>query len=529
MTLAPRFLVRFFARWRATQLRRALAQDTRGIGAQAQAFQRLTGQISRTSYGRDHGIHPGIDIYKFRAQVPLRTPAQLRPWVERMAGGEADVLWPGRCRLFVYTAGTTDGTPKMLPVTGEMLGHFRTALRDAVLLHALRIGSPRVFLGRHVHTGPSADVTEAGGAYAGYLDGIATLALSPWTRANLHSPSPKIARLPEGPEKTRAIAEALENAKVTLVGGLPESILALAQTIRERSADKRAALESAWPALECCLHTGALPTMRVEELKTAAGSRVSLHEVYAAAEGIYAAQDTESAQGLRLLASHGVYFEFLPLGAYDENLPIGSGENCVSVDHLQVGPEYVLVVTTPSGLCRSVTDDVVKVTSLDPLRIAVVGRASMQLKAFGENLGEREVTEVLLNVCARNGWQPVNFHVAPYFVRTMPKPQGRHEWWIELRPGTARTPTGPLLAADLDAELASRNRSYANRRQGGWLEAPTVRLVMPGVFDQWARTYPVRGGIGKYARCRSDRHVADQLAGLTRFHAGTVAPFVISG
>jgi hypothetical protein len=48
----------------------------------------------------------------------------------------------------------------------------------------------------------------------------------------------------------------------------------------------------------------------------------------------------------------------------------------------------------------------------------------------------------------------VHFHVAPLTVNTNTgQVRGRHEWWLELKPGTVSTPTGPQIAASLDAEL----------------------------------------------------------------------------
>jgi len=95
--------------------------------------------------------------------------------------------------------------------------------------------------------------------------------------------------------------------------------------------------------------------------------------------------------------------------------------------------------------------------------------------------------------------------------------RGRHEWWIELKPGTVETPTGPQMAVELDAELQRLNASYANQRRTTRIDAPTVRLVMPGVFRHWLKYHGQWGGLNKVARCRSDRLVADELAQITKF------------
>lgn len=522
MTLAPRLLVKLIASHRMRQLQRRL-RLTDGAAAQRTAFAGLMAAQARTEFGCLHGLTAGTTYAAFRTQVPVRTPAEFAGWIERMAAGAEDVLWPGRCRFFVYTAGTVEGTPKPLPATPAMITHYRAALGDAVLLHAAQTGQPELFLGRHLHVGASTALNEAGGTYAGYLDAMVPLALSPWAEQNLLAPSPALAQLPEGEEKMQGIAESCRNTDVRLLAGTPSSLAALAEAVRaprKPGMPPAQHLRAVWPNLTCCIHTGAILGLFGDELRAHLGPGVALHEIYAGAEGIYAAQDGESGAGLRLILDRGLFFEFLPTRALTEANPAGWGGHCLSIDEVQPDVDYALVVTTPAGLCRCLVGDSVRFVSTRPARLIFSGRTQLALNSFGEHVTERELTDALLAVCAQNDWKPVNFHVAPYFTRTVPRPQGCHEWWIELRPGTIRTPTGPLLGAELDAHL-SRHADYTTRRANGALEPPTVRLVMPGTFAEWARLHGGHGGAGKIARCRADRRIADQLAGIARFHTQT--------
>lgn len=526
MTLAPRFLVKLLASYRMRHLQKRLRAADAGPAHQRRAFGTLMAAHAHTEFGRLHGLGPQTTYAGYRTQVPLRPPAEFSGWVERMAAGAADVLWPGRCRFFVYTAGTVDGTPKPLPATPAMLAHYRAALGDALLLHAAQTGQPELFLGRHLHVGASTALNESDGAYAGYLDAMVPLALSEWAEKNLYAPSPAIARLSSGEEKMHAIAEHCVHADVRLLAGTPSTLVALADTVRAHtSTDKRRVqhLRAVWPNLACCLHTGAILGIFADELRAVLGPNVALHELYAGAEGVYAAQDGEPGAGLRLLTDHGLFFEFLPLRDLAEGGLAALGSRCVSLEDVQADIDYALIVTTPAGLCRCLVGDSVRFVSTKPPRLVFTGRTQLLLNAFGERVTEREITAALLAVCARNDWTAVNFHVAPYFTRMVPRPQGSHEWWIELRPGTVRTPTGPLLAAELDAELSRQHTDYTARRANGALEPPIVRLVMPGTFNEWARLHGAREGTGKFARCRDDRLVADQLAGIARFH--TQPPF----
>ena len=208
----------------------------------------------------------------------------------------------------------------------------------------------------------------------------------------------------------------------------------------------------------------------------------------------------------------------MPRREFDDSLPPGLGAKPVPLEGVRAGEDYALVLTTPAGLCRYVIGDVVRFISTAPPRLIYVGRTKLQLSAFGEHVIEKELTDSLVAVCQRNDWTIVNFHVAPVFVNSLTgQNRGCHEWWIELRPLSVATPTGPVLAAQLDAELMARNDDYAGKRQGGGMVPPVVKLVMPGFFEYWMRARGRWGGQNKMPRCRSDREIADQLTRVACF------------
>jgi hypothetical protein len=528
MPKAPRMLIDFVARHRTHRLREQLRKQGDGTAAQRTLLRQWLARAAATEFGRQHGLSATLTPEQFRTRVPLRRSAEFRPWIERMAAGNTDVLWPGRCRLFVYTAGTVDGTQTFLPATTDLLLHFRRGIAAALFLHVARAGEPTLFHGSHLHAGASTEPTEGNGAYAGYLDAIVSLALTEWSAKNLYAPTAEIARLPEGPEKIATLAENHAASDIRLLAGTPATLVALGEAIRSRRPFDQAAadLRREWPQLECLLTYGAMPDLFAAELDALAGPHVARHEAYLAAEGFFAAQDGKPGDGLRLLTNLGVYFEFLPLSEFDTSSSTPLGSRCVPLEGVRAGEDYALVVTTPGGLCRCLIGDAVRFVSTHPPRLLFLGRTEHLLNTFGEHVTERDLTASLLEVCQRNHWHAVNFHVAPYLERAVPRPQGSHEWWVELRPGTVRTPTGLLLADELDAKLGRRHRGYATRRASGALMPPLVRLVIPGTFAQWSELQPSFGGLGKFARCRGDRLIADQLAGIARFHAGTHAPFV---
>ncbi len=503
-----------------------LRQKKSAPGAQKKTFEGLMTQLAATTYWKSAGIVAGMSYDSFQARIAPRAYEQFEPVIDRVRRGEADVLWPGTCSFFAVSSGTTSGRTKYLPVTEAMLGHFRKAGLDSLLYYTVRVRHAAMFRGRHLFLGGSTVLTpieevKPHEAYAGDLSGITALNLPPWVEKHLYEPGATIAQMSDWPKKIEAIVQRTKSLDITTLAGIPSWVLILAAALRESSAKGKhrvSNLQGLWPNFECFIHGGVPIGPFQEELRTALGPTVNFHEVYPASEAFIAAQDAEPIAGLRLMADVGIFYEFIPMAEFDDTRLDQMGRKCVPLVGVKTGVDYVLVMTTPAGLVRYVIGDVVRFISTEPPRLVYVGRTKLQLSAFGEHVIEKEVTDALTAVCRRHDWTIVNFHVAPVFVNSLTgQNRGRHEWWIELKPGTVTTPTGPQMAIELDAELQRLNDDYEAKRKGGGLDAPIVRLVMPGVFEHWQRFRGKWGGQHKMPRCRSDRNIADELAQITNF------------
>jgi len=492
---------------------------------QKAVFKTLIPNLARASAWKAAGVEAGMDQEAFARKVPLSRFEDLAPHVERMKKGATDILWPGTCQIYAASSGTS-GSTKHIPITEAMLRHFKQCGLDSTLWYTARIGHAGVFRGRHLFLGGStllAPIAESEPfeAYIGDMSGIAALNLPGWVERQFYEPGAEIAQISDWEAKIAAITARDAGVDISLLAGLPGWVLILADSLRAHSRHGKARaqhLQGIWPNFECFVHGGVPIAPYEDQLRAALGPTVKFHEVYAASEAFIAAQDADVAAGLRLMADAGIYYEFLPMSDFEEEkIPI-LGPKAVPLSGVTAGVDYALVLTTPSGFARYVIGDVVRFTSTEPPRLTYVGRTRLQLNVFAERVSESDLTEALLAVCRRNAWTIVNFHVAPIFSNPLTsRARGRHEWWVELKPGTVTTPTGPIMAPELDAELRKLNPEYDARRRSGVLDAPYVRLVMPGVFEHWMRFHGKWGGHNKMPRCRGDRIIADDLGQALQF------------
>jgi hypothetical protein len=522
MPALPRCLLTAGARFLSACTARRLRDPRRILPAQHKAFAQLTAAMARCSFGRENGLRAGMSYEEFQAKIPPRTYESFTAPIERMKRGEADVLWPGRCRYYAVSSGTTAGRTKYLPVTDAMLAHFRQAGLDSLLYYTARTGSTSVFGGKQLFLGGSTTLarieeSKPFEAWAGDLSGITAIHMPGWVNHYLYEPGVDVAQIGNWPEKIKAIAERTHNRDLRLVAGIPSWVLILAAAVRARAANGSALpanLHAVWPNLECFIHGGVPIAPFVDELRASLGAGVNFHEVYPASEGFIATQDADASLGLRLMTDVGLFFEFLPLSEFDETRLGELGPKAVPLEGVKAGVDYALLLTTPAGLMRYAIGDVVRFVSTDIPRLVYAGRTKLQLSAFGEHVIEKELTDALATICQRHGWTPANFHVAPLFVdATAGRNRGSHEWWIELKSQPEHS-AATTLVTELDAELIRLNDDYEAKRKGLGLEPPVVRLVAPGTFEQWMRAHGKWGGQSKMPRCRSDREIADALAKL---------------
>lgn len=86
------------------------------------------GRSRDTRFGRDHRFAEIHTVADFRRRVPVAGYEHFAPYIDAVARGEVDALFPASERLlrFTITTGTT-GTPKLNPVTATWLREYLAA------------------------------------------------------------------------------------------------------------------------------------------------------------------------------------------------------------------------------------------------------------------------------------------------------------------------------------------------------------------------------------------------------------------
>ena len=446
-----------------------------------------------TKVGEEHNFAGISDYEDFRRNVPVVEYPDIRVDVERMLQGERDILWPGVCKRFAQSSGTSDGKSKYIPVTETSLrqNHYAGATRSVAFYLDLYQNS-RLFGGKSLILGGSfanearqkAKGVKVGDLSAHLIDHINSA-------VNLvRVPSKNIALMEDWTEKLPRLIDASINEDITNISGVPSWFLTVLKGVIELAG--ASSIHDVWPNLEVFFHGGiSFEPYREQYNHITDTSRMRYLENYNASEGFFAAADSKEARGMRLLTDIGVFYEFVPLDQAGEAFPdsLGAWE-------VEEGRTYSLIITACNGLWRYAIGDTVRIESVEPLRISVAGRTKSFINAFGEELMVHNAEAAIAEASKMTGAKVADYTAGPVYASDSRK--GCHRWLVEWN-----TPPSNLkdFALALDKSLRNHNSDYDAKRRGDiFLSEPEIVEVPKGTFNRWLASSGKLGGQRKIPR-----------------------------
>lgn len=489
----------YFAR-RCKQLARYAGEAS---DLQQQVLLRLTHTAARTEWGQRHG-YASIRTYDdFKNRFPVQTYEEVKPYVERMRAGEQNLLWPTEIRWFAKSSGTTNDKSKFLPVSRESLHdtHYRGG-QDAVAIYLNGNPESRFFSGKGLILGGSHSPNLATNhSLVGDLSAILIENINPLVNL-IRVPSKEIALMEHFEPKIEAIARTTIGQHVTNLSGVPSWMLVLIKHILEKTG--RESLEQVWPDLEVFFHGGVAFTPYREQYRQIIRSpRMHYVETYNASEGYFGTQNDPADPAMLLMVDYGIFYEFVPLEDVGSDAP-----RTYSLDQVETGRNYALVISTSAGLWRYMIGDTVRFTSIRPYKFVITGRTKHFINAFGEELIVDNAEKALARACQATGAQITDYSAAPVFMDEHAK--CRHQWLVEF----ARMPDDvQRFARVLDDTLKEVNSDYEAKRQNDLaLQSPELVVARPGLFRDWLASKGKLGGQHKVPRLSNTReHIEEML------------------
>lgn len=464
---------------------------------QKAVFKGLIENASNTKFGQDHSFSTIKTHSDFVKQVPIRDYEELKGYVEEIITGESDVLWPGKPIYFAKTSGTTSGA-KYIPITKSSIKNQVEASRNAILNYINETGNASFVDGKMIFLQGSPVLEEKNGIKLGRLSGISAHYVPSYLQKN-RLPSWETNCIEDWETKVNEVIKETENEDMTIIAGIPSWVQMYFEKLNLKSGKKVGEL---FKNFQLFIYGGVNYEPYRAKFENLIGRKVASIELFPASEGFFAYQDTQDEKGMLLLLNSGIFYEFIKADEFFAENP-----KRITIEDVQLGVNYVLIISTDAGLWAYNIGDTVQFISLRPYKIIVSGRIKHFISAFGEHVIAKEVEEAMQQAIKATGVEVNEFTVAPETNPIEGLPY--HEWFVEFE----KEPSDiNKFCYILDLALQKQNSYYFDLIDGKILRQLKVTYVSKDGFRNYMKSLGKLGGQNKVQRLSNDRKVADALA-----------------
>ena len=466
------------------------------IATQEAVFKKLIKEAQSTQFGKDHYFEQIQSHADFVQNVPIRDYEGLKSYVDRVVNGEENVLWKGKPLYFAKTSGTTSGA-KYIPLTKESMPTHIQASRNAILHYIHETGNADFVDGKMIFLQGSPILTEKNGIKLGRLSGIAAHFVPGYLQKN-RMPSWETNCIEDWETKVNAIVEETIKEDMRVISGIPSWVQMYFEKLQQKAHKPVGEL---FQNFNLFIYGGVNFEPYRAKFENLIGRRVDSIELFPASEGFFAYQDSQKEKGMLLLLNSGIFYEFIKSEEFFTENP-----KRYTIGEVELGVNYVLIISTNAGLWGYNIGDTVQFTSLKPYRVIVSGRIKHYISAFGEHVIGKEVESALQEAIQGTNIRINEFTVAPQITPKEGLPY--HEWFIEFE----NEPEDEVAFAEaIDQAMRKQNIYYDDLIVGNVLRKVVITKVAKNGFQDYMKSIGKLGGQNKIPRLSNDRKIADVL------------------
>ncbi|MEX0685781.1 MAG: GH3 auxin-responsive promoter family protein [Balneolales bacterium] len=489
-----RFFARIFAYFFVRKIYKAVS---RPVEVQDKVLKKLIETGRNTAFGYDHKFSSIKSYDDFKQQVPVKDYEALSPYIDRIAKGEANVLWKGKPVYLCKTSGTTSGV-KYIPLTKESIPTHVRSIRNALFCYIAETGNTKFLKGKMIFIQGSPKLEKEGSISVGRLSGISAHHVPSYLKRN-NMPSYEVNCIDDWESKIAAITGETINENMALIAGIPPWVQMYFDKLLKVSGKKY--IKDVFPDFSLYIYGGVNFAPYRETFEKTIGKKIDSIETYPASEGFIAYQDRQNAEGLLLNIDAGIFYEFIPADEYFNENPTR-----ISLKDVTVGVNYAIILNTNAGLWGYSIGDTVKFVSTDPYRLVVSGRIKHFTSAFGEHVISEEVEKALAQATSETNTEITDFTVAPQITPSKGLPY--HEWFIEF----SKDPDDLKdFAQTLDEKMQEQNIYYKDLITGSILKPLVITPIRKDGLISFMKSRGKLGGQNKLPRLSNDRIIADEL------------------
>ena len=468
---------------------------------QVRTLKKMLEKAENTAYGKHFNFKDIIfsnNLYrKFTQYVPISNYEHMKPWWDRAYNGEENVTWPVKIDYFALSSGTSEGSSKYIPVSGDMIKSItKASLRQIISIAKTDI--PKDYLTKNylmLAGSTSLYYNNKGETYAGDLSGITSSNVPDWFD-RFSKPTHDIRAEKSWEKKIDRIVAEAPNWDIVAIAGVPAWIQILFETILKRYNLKH--IHEIWPHFSVYLWGGVAIDPYKKTLEQLMGKPIMYFETYLASEGFVAYQSRREAKGMKLNLKNGMFYEFVPFNEFnfDDNGNIKPNALALNLKQVEENKEYAILLTTCSGAWRYLIGDTIKFVNLEECEIKITGRTKHFLSLCGEHVSVDNMNKVISMIS-----DEIQLSINEFTVKGLTN-NGihSHQWYLAIDNCTF---SEIELAKKIDQYMCEVNDDYAVERKHA-LKELHVKLLPNHCFIEWMQEQGKFGSQNKFPRVLSN-------------------------
>jgi hypothetical protein len=466
------------------------------LEAQQVVLKDLLSKAKNTAFGKYYQFEKLLESEDIREAFASEVPyfsydRLLEEWWQKVIDGAEDITWPGKVNYFAVSSGTTSNK-KRIPVTDEMI----VSIRKAGLQQIKGIADfdlPSEFFEKEILMfGSSTNLKEVNGHLEGEISGISASQIPVWFDG-FYRPGQEISGIDDWDKRVEALAKEAPNWDIGGISGIPSWIeLMLKKVIAYHKVDN---IHDIWPNFQVYTSGGVAFEPYRKSFERLTSRPITVIDTYLASEGYLATQLRKDTDAMALITDNGIYFEFVPFKPenIDEDGSVKQEAKALKIEEVEVGVEYVLIISTVSGAWRYMIGDTVMFTDKQKAEIKITGRTKHFLNVVGSQLSVIQMNKALEQL-----GEELNTEIKEFTVSAVLENEDYlHRWYLGLERKTEISKED--FALRLDEILQENNKNYKVARNKA-LKSVETRLVPAKIFQKWTEETKQKGGQVKIPR-----------------------------
>jgi len=483
---------------------------------QYKLLQQIIRNNKNTRFGKKYGFESITTYQHFQRALPVHNYDDLSPYIKDQDNKKEAAIHTEHPVLFSVTSGTT-GAPKYIPIFPSTASQFKKS--QALFAFAQYEGIPTIYKEKILGIGsPVIEGTLNSKTPYGSVSGLLLKSMPPLVKRKYLLPidvfeiedyplkyflicafslkEPNISFIASAnPSTFLKIMDVIQSDWDNLIhfittGDLPDWVTpkpqyralldkyfitdpGRAEALKVFSSKKdELTFETLWPNLQAiATWTGGSCKILIPKLRTLLANQTRIIELGYLSSEFRGSLLVDSVINKCIPTFHENFFEFVELSDWDNNIP-----HFLTLDQIEAGKQYYVIVTTQNCLYRYFINDIVKVTGLfnSTPTIEFVQKGKGITNITGEKLSEQQLIEALGHL-KKELEVPFDF-----FIMLADPETSQYTLYIEVPPQAS-------LEKTLEKQLSGLNIEFEAKRKSGRLNPTQVIFLKQGTGEEYKK------------------------------------------